>query len=322
MSTLLLEVDRQAGRPAMLLIDPPADPPGWASAHRDALRATSAKHGAVLVRGLALREPADVAAVFAELSHTLMAEREAFAGRQPVAPGVYTSSRWPANQPMCMHHESSYTRTPPGLLLFACLHPATEGGVTGVADAARVLDALPAGLVERFEREGWLLTRNFNDGIGSSYPEAFGTEDRAEVESYCRANNIEFDWQPDGGLRTRQRRAAVVSDPVTGQRCWFNQIAFLSQWTLEAEVREYLVDLFGPDALPFNTAFGNADAIDAEVVALLNEVYEAHTLREPWQAGDLMLVDNLRAAHSRESYLGRREVLVGLADPVDLVNAR
>jgi alpha-ketoglutarate-dependent taurine dioxygenase len=322
MSTSLLEVDRQAGRPAVLVIDPPADAPGWAAAHRDAIRAAAAEHGAVLVRGLPLREPAEAAAVFAELTHTLMAEREAFAARQPVAAGVYSPSRWPANQPMCMHHESSYTLAPPGLLLFACLRPAAEGGITGVADAARVLDALPEGLVERFEREGWLLTRNFNDDIGSSYAEAFGTADRAEVQRYCRANDIEFDWLPDGGLRTRQRRPAVVRDPATGERCWFNQIAFLSEWTLDAEVREYLVEVFGPDSLPFNTSFGNGDAIDAEVVAMLNEVYEAHTAREPWQAGDLMLVDNLRAAHSREPYWGPREIVVGLADPVDLAGLR
>ncbi|WP_199813428.1 TauD/TfdA family dioxygenase, partial [Streptomyces stelliscabiei] len=38
--------------------------------------------------------------------------------------------------------------------------------------------------------------------------------------------------------------------------------------------------------------------------------------RRPWRPGDLLLVDNLRCAHSREPYQGPREVLVGLADPV------
>jgi alpha-ketoglutarate-dependent taurine dioxygenase len=44
-------------------------------------------------------------------------------------------------------------------------------------------------------------------------------------------------------------------------------------------------------------------------------------VREPWQAGDLMLVDNLRTAHNREPYGGERQVLVGLADPVRLSDA-
>ena len=66
----------------------------------------------------------------------------------------------------------------------------------------------------------------------------------------------------------------------------------------------------------FNTGFGNGDPIGADVMELLNQVYEAHTLREPWQAGDLMLVDNIAMAHSREAYQGQREVLVGMTDPV------
>ena len=176
----------------------------------------------------------------------------------------------------------------------------------------------PTDLVERFEREGWLLTRSYNDEIGATVAEAFGTDDRSAVESYCRANAIEFEWQPDGGLRTWQRRSAVVRHPVTGQRCWFNQIAFLNEWTIDPEVREYLVDMYGEDGLPFNTRFGNGDPIGEDVVQLLNQIYEANTVREPWQAGDLMLVDNIRTAHSREAYEGPREILVGMADPVRL----
>jgi hypothetical protein len=82
------------------------------------------------------------------------------------------------------------------------------------------------------------------------------------------------------------------------------------------EVREYLVDVYGPDGLPFNTRFGNGDPLSEDIVATINGVYEAHTLREPWQAGDLMLVDNIRASHSREPYEGDREILVGLGDPL------
>jgi hypothetical protein len=32
-------------------------------------------------------------------------------------------------------------------------------------------------------------------------------------------NAIQFEWQPDGALRTWQRRSAVVRHPLTGQRC-------------------------------------------------------------------------------------------------------
>ncbi|CAM5597841.1 TauD/TfdA family dioxygenase [Streptomyces aurantiogriseus] len=312
------DVEFQPGRPPTLRTEIPADAPGWAAEHREALRALVAEHGCVLIRGLGLRDVAGARAVFERLSTGLMTEREAFAPRRTYAEGVYSSAQWPPNQPMCMHHELSYTLEVPGLMLFACLTAPDKGGATGVADASTVLEQLPTEVTDRFEREGWLLTRSYNDEIGSSLTEAFGTEDRGAVERYCRANAIEFDWQPDGTLRTRQRRSAVLRHPVTGRRCWFNQIAFLNEWTLAPEVREYLIEVYGADGLPFNTRFGGGDPIGEDVVQLLNKVYETHTAREPWQAGDLMLVDNIRTAHSREPFQGSREVLVAMADPVRL----
>ncbi|WP_171111125.1 MULTISPECIES: TauD/TfdA family dioxygenase [unclassified Streptomyces] len=291
------------------------DAAAWASEHRPTLRGLVTEHGALLVRGLGLGDTGQVGTVFHRLAPELMTDKEAFAPRDTYAPGVYSSTAWPANQPMCMHHELSYSHRPPGLLLLACLTAPATGGATALADAAGVLEALPPELVQRFEQEGWLLTRTYNDDIGASWAEAFCTDDRGAVEDYCRANAIEFAWQPDGGLRTRQRRHAVVRHPVTGRRCWFNQIAFLNEWTLAPEVREYLIEVYGPDALPFNTRFGGGDAIGEDVVELINTAYADHTVREPWQAGDLMLVDNVRTAHSREPFEPPREVLVSLAEP-------
>jgi hypothetical protein len=91
------------------------------------------------------------------------------------------------------------------------------------------------------------------------------------------------------------------------------------RWTAHAaapqrDLREFLVEEYGEDGLPFNTRFGDGAPIDEEVVQIINQAYDAHTRREPWEAGDLLLVDNLRTAHSRESYEGPREVLVALAE--------
>jgi len=306
-----------AGKPPMLHAGPAGDPVGWVAEHRDAVRDAVTEHGSRLVRGLGLRHVDEAGAVFRRLGR-LMSEREPFAARQRHSGGVYSSSKWPPNQPMCMHHELSYLLDFPGLMLFACLTAPAEGGATGVADSAIVLEALPAELVARVEREGWLLVRNYHEDIGASVADAFGTDDRGAVETYCRANGIRYEWRPDGGLRTCQRRSAVVRHPVSGRRCWFNQIAFLNERTIDPEIREYLVDVYGEDGLPFTTRFGDGAPIGEDVVELLNATYEAHTRREPWTAGDLLLVDNIRTAHSREPFDGPREVLVAMADAVRL----
>src|ERR1051326_4192668 len=273
-----LDLSLQPGKPPMLRAEAIPDRARWVEEHHDALCAAVAEHGSLLVRGLGLRDAGETEAVFRRLAE-LMAEKEGFPPRPRYSAEVYSSSKWPATQPMCMHHELSYTLDFPRLMLFACLVAPTDGGATVVADSPTVLRALPTALIERFERVGWLLIRNYGTDIGASIAEAFGTDDRRAVESYCRANAIKFEWQPDGALRTWQRRSAVVRHPLTGQRCWFNQIAFLNVRTIDPEIREYLVDLYGEDGLPFDTRFGNGDPIGADVVQLINEVYEAHTAR-------------------------------------------
>jgi len=213
----VLDADRQSGKAPILLAEAPADAPSWAAEHRDALREVVAEHGSVLIRGLDLSDAAEISAVFRQLSSSLMIEREAFAARQVYADGVYSSATWPANQPMCMHHELSYRLEVPSLMLFACLNAPTSGGATAVADSREVLNALPADLVGRFERDGWLLTRSYNDEIGATVAEAFGTDDRSAVESYCRANAIEFEWQSDGAA-SGYRPALLVQPDRLPQR--------------------------------------------------------------------------------------------------------
>ncbi|MEU8640817.1 MULTISPECIES: TauD/TfdA family dioxygenase [unclassified Streptomyces] len=313
-----LALELEPGRPALLRVRDTDDPAGWTAASREGLASALAEHGAVVIRGLALHDTTDVAALLDRLGVQPMAEEETFAAREAYGPGLYSASPWPPNQPMCMHHELSYTLDPPGLLLFACLSEPTVGGATCVADAAAVLDALPGDLVDRFERDGWLLTRTYNDEIGATLTEAFGTTDKDAVEAYCRSQGISWAWQPDGSLRTAQRRRAVVRHPVDGRRCWFNQVAFLNEWTLAPEVREYLVEEYGTDGLPFNTFHGDGEPLDEDVVRLVNAAYEDHTVRTPWQAGDLLAVDNVRTAHSREAYEGPRSVVVAMASPTRL----
>src|SRR3954447_10560324 len=146
------------GRLPVLEVDAAGDGDDWVAGQRSALRGLVAEHGALMLRGLGLRDAAGVPAVVAALGARPVTEREAFASRQRYAEGIYSSSTWPANQPMCMHHELSYRLEIPGLLLFACVTAPASGGATAVADAPTVLEALPDDLVRRFEREGWLLT--------------------------------------------------------------------------------------------------------------------------------------------------------------------
>src|SRR5437667_11764859 len=127
--TSTLNVEMRPGKLPMLRVDAIDDGPRWAAERRDALRAGVVEHGSLLVRGLGLRDVAGTEAVFRGLG-ALMTEREAFAPRRKYSDGVYSATKWPPNQHMCMHHELSYTLEFPSLMIFACLVAPAERGET------------------------------------------------------------------------------------------------------------------------------------------------------------------------------------------------
>jgi alpha-ketoglutarate-dependent taurine dioxygenase len=313
-----LVVERTEGRPALAHVRPGPDTTAWLVEHREAVHRAVADHGALLLRGCGSLEPAAFAAMARVLLGEPMAEREGFAPRDRFPGGVRSSSKWPADQPMCMHNELSYALRFPRFMLFGCRSAPEAGGATALADTARVLAELPPELVERSSKVGWELRRTYRDEAGVTLADAFGDGGREEAEAYCRAHDIAFSWAGDGELRTRQRRPAVVRHPADGRQCWFNQIAFLNRLTLDPDVRDYLLAVYGPDGLPFDTRWGDSERIDADVVEAIHLAYEKATVREPWQAGDLLLVDNIRVAHSREPLRGPREVLVAMGVPTSL----
>ncbi|MFM9445931.1 TauD/TfdA family dioxygenase [Streptomyces acidiscabies] len=298
------------------VVEAATDGPEWLRENADALRSAALEQGAVLVRGLRMSRHADAAAASRALTSELMTEVEGFAPREALPGGVYSSSEWPADQPMCMHHELSSAPRYPQWLVFSCLKASASGGVVSVADAAQVLDSLPAGIVEPFEREGWQLVRSYDQLVGPSSADAFGTADPQAVERYCRTHGIEFRRLPGGALQTRQTLPAVVKHPLTGRRCWFNQIAFLNEWTMAPAVREYLVGEFGPEGLPFTTFLGDGTPLDPATVEAVNATYDRHAVDVPLRDGDLLLVDNIGTAHSRAPYSGAREMVVALGDPL------
>ncbi|MFE9122827.1 TauD/TfdA family dioxygenase [Streptomyces sp. NPDC007172] len=313
------------GRPALTRIegiDTMAAATAWLSDHLPRLRSALAEHGALFLRGLPVATSEDVALVRDVLLPNPTPYREKATPRSDFGNGVASSTDLPAHQSIRMHNENSYTLTFPGRLLFACLTAPAEGGATPVADCRKVLAQLPAELVERVRATGWTLTRTYSEYVSLDWRTAFATEDPEAVTAYCAENHIGAEWQEDGRLRTRQLRPGIVVHPETGEETWFNHLAFWNEWSLDPIIREALTDEFGSDGLPFNTGVGDGIPLTEDDVASINRAYEAATVREPWQRGDLLLVDNISTSHGRDPFSGDRKIAVAMGEPVDVLDCR
>ena len=73
----------------------------------------------------------------------------------------------------------------------------------------------------------------------------------------------------------------------------------------------------GLDELGYATCYGNGSPIEAEVAEKIRCAYGDETVKFRWEAGDVMLLDNMSVSHAREPYKGPRDVVVCMTNAYD-----
>lgn len=262
--------------------------------------------GAVLLRGFTVPTPLDFRTFAARFGAPLATYEFGDTPRSKVLSGVYNSTEYPAHQSIPLHNEQSNTRPWPARVWFHCMKPPATGGATPIADSRRVFERIPPEIRDAFMANELLYVRNYGD---APWQRVFNTEERADVERYCAAHAIEWEWKPDGELRTRQRCPAALEHPETGELLWFNQAHVFHSSAVEPAVRASL----GEANLPRNVYFGDGAPIDDASLDAIRAAYAATAVAFPWRAGDVLMLDNLLVAHGHEPFTGARSVIVAMA---------
>ncbi|WP_052850413.1 TauD/TfdA family dioxygenase [Streptomyces avicenniae] len=289
----------------------------WLLNAADDIRSTVLTQGAVLVRGLDIREPGDLAAVRESLGVQRYRATELFGQRTVYGDGVTSPIEWPAERELCPYQEETFSTIVPRITLTACVRPPETGGEACIADARELLRRLPDELVGRFRELGWTLTRVFHGEFGMDWREAFGLDSYDALTDLLSTIGIDHTRVSNGALRTVRRRPATVVHPETGEECWFNQAAFFNSASLEPRDLAVLRRVFGPD-IPMETSYGDGSPLTAGEVSLINEAYTKISTVIPWQAGDLLVADNMLTAHGHRPYTGNPLFFTSLGAPVSL----
>lgn len=300
-----------------LLLEPNAedlDLRGWAAAHRERLEALLIERGALLFRGFRVDSVERFQEVARAVTPDLLDYRERAAPRREVADKVYTSTEFPADQWIPLHHEMSYSHNWPSKLWFYCAQPATDGGRTPIVDDRLILDRIRPEIQRPFLEKQVMYVRNYGEGVDLPWQQVFQTEDRSEVEAYCRRAGMELEWRGQDRLRTRTVRPATVTHPRTGSRLWFNHAHMFHVSSLDPGTRRALLAQFAPDELPRNAFYGDGSPIPDEVVEEIRRVYREASVAFPWQYGDVLLLDNFLTSHGREPFAGPRRIVVAMAE--------
>lgn len=317
----------------------------WLAGESSAFAGLLREHGAVLLRGFAVRAPIDFERVARAIDPELKNEYLGTSPRDAVTEYVFSASELPPYYPIPQHCEMTFLRDPPRRLFFSCMvAPQGGGGETPLCDFRRVAAELDPAVRERFVRGGIRIIRNYNGPSGGGrfdlwklkrWDEMFLTADRGVVEDKCRAQGFEVVWGPGDRLRLISQQDALRAHPETGTPAWFNHVQVFHQSSAAAELRRVHArqgDLRSlaltrlarvvtavrrrtsdAEALPMHCTYRDGREIPEDDLEHVREVIWRNMVAFPWQVGDVVAIDNFAVSHGRLPYRGPRQVVVAWA---------
>ena len=274
--------------------------------------------GGVLLRGFDVPCIQDFQGFVRAFGHPLLRYDFGSTPRTAVGGGVYTSTEYPSHQHIPLHNEQAYTREWAMKLWFHCVNAALSGGETPIADSRAIYRAMPAYIRNRFAK-GILYVRNYGE-FDVPWQQVFNTDCKADVEKYCRRNGIQWEWKKGNVLRTQQVCQGIERHPRSGETVWFNQAHLFHISSQPPEVRETLEDLLGIENVPRNVYYADGSVIPDTIFDEVRNVLAQQTVVFAWQVGDVLMLDNMLAAHGRTPFKGERKVVVAMAEPHSNLN--
>jgi alpha-ketoglutarate-dependent taurine dioxygenase len=287
---------------------------GWAALNREWIETQLLRHGGILFRGFEVNEIEKFEEFARAISPELLDYRERAAPRVEVGRNIYTSTEYPADQHIPLHHEMSYSHNWPTKIWFFCAQPAQERGATPVANDRKVFARIDPKIKKTFMRRKVMYVRNYGEGVDLSWQDVFQTTDRTKVEEYCRQARTDFEWKSNDRLRTRQVRQVTATHPKTGETVWFNHAHMFHLSNLQPVVRESLLSQFKEEDLPRNAYYGDGSPIETSVLDEIRGIYQETAITFSWQKGDILMLDNFLSSHGREPFVGPRKIVVAMAE--------
>lgn len=150
-------------------------------------------------------------------------------------------------------------------------------GWTFMADGREVFRALPKSLRARFVDRGLMQVQRITLDAGT---------ERASLEAVCRASGASVEWLEPGVAITRRRLPAVIAHPLTHELVW-------------------LADVLAPAREGKELVHADGSVIEASIKDEIEAAFDDVRVVLEWEAGDVLLLDNLIMSHVHVAPEGR-----------------
>ena len=294
--------------------------------HRELVHAVS-EHGAVMFVGFDIANGEELASVLNATSLIPTpyvggaAVRKLVVGSEQRLSGVQivTTNESPPSEPIPFHNELAQTPFPPSHISFYSRVPAAEGGSTPLIRSDAIWAFIAASfpeLADKFQRVNVRYIRRVpqvddpSSAIGRSWRSMFHVQTPEEAEAAMAAQSYDFDWvmSADGSSLDciiKSKPLPAVRPCSNGNLSFYNQVcAAFTGWVDSRNVRGEGVQ------------FEDGSLIPADFMEALIAYQEQHRCVYPWTAGQLCIVDNSVAAHSRQPFTGKRVTYASIAQGI------
>jgi alpha-ketoglutarate-dependent taurine dioxygenase len=285
--------------------------------NRAAIEDKLSEYGAIKFRGVRIRNLETFQEIVEKISDKFLSYIDGNSPRTKLSGTVYTSTEYDKSARITMHNELSYSAKWPNKLFFSCLQPAASGGETLLADSRTILERMNKDIVAEIQERGITYIRNLHSGrgMGPSWQDTFETSSKQQLEEYCTAYGINYEWRKNDHLRLVQPSKGIIEHRERKVKTWFNQIDQFHPSHLDKEVYEGLMAMYvSPEDFPIFVTYGNGQPISEETVREILRTTAEVTLSPPWQTDELLIVDNELVSHGRNAYTGDRKVLVTMSE--------
>lgn len=284
----------------------------WLDANQPRVESKLAASGAVLLRGFRAEADEVAESVLGRIGNELLEDAFWSTPRSGVAKKTFTATEYASDRSISLHCEMAYMRGWARFIAFHSLIVADEGGETTVCDIDAVSRDLGSA-VDKFAQHGVTYQRTHHPGIDIAWQKAYRTESKSEVEEIAKKAGMTLNWLPGDILQTRHTAQGAIKSEQ-GVPLYFSQAHLFHPANLPAPAYNSLVALLGAENLPRNAFYGDGSEIASDTIKQINEAFDRNAMNMEWQAGDVLILDNMRYAHGRRPFKGKRKLHVALAN--------
>lgn len=192
-----------------------------------------------------------------------------------------------------LHPELSREPWKPDVCFFLCLSPPREAGETTVCDGVELVRRLPAEVREGLARRRLLYVQNAS---GETLRYWLGTDRPTAAQLAAPPPNCPYRFVVTGDGRVmRAFTRPALHRPMFSSDLAFGNFLLFSRYYLDR---------------PNFPVFETGASVPAEWVEAVKAVSDAITAPVPWQAGDLLMLDNTRFMHGRRAIVDAQDRLI------------